>query len=274
MKSVLPDNVSVNNRPLVSIIVPTYREADNLCPLVTRLAKVMASADRSYEIIIVDDDSRDGSEEIIATLVNQDYPVRIITRIGQKGLSSAVLCGFYEARGEILVCMDADLSHPPEAIPRLIECLNDPQVDFVIGSRYVTGGSTDENWGVFRRLNSKIAILLARPFTNIKDPMSGFFAIPRRVFRQAAPLNPIGYKIGLELIIKCSCKHICEVPIHFSGRRLGQSKLNTREQINYIIHLLRLTIFKLVYNSRDKRSGVTDGHSKIDSGSRRRDGSG
>ncbi|MHC4442540.1 MAG: polyprenol monophosphomannose synthase [Planctomycetota bacterium] len=246
MNTDLPHNLKVNNRkPMASIVVPTFREADNLSPLVTSVSHVMASVDTQYEIIVVDDDSQDGSEQIVDNLLKQGHPVRIITRIGQKGLSSAVLCGFQQARGEILICMDADLSHPPQTIPQLIECLNDPQVDLVIGSRYVTGGSTDEKWGILRRLNSRIAMLLARPFTHVKDPMSGFFAIPRRVFQNAAPLNPIGYKIGLELIIKCPCKHIHEIPIHFSKRKLGQSKLNLKEQIKYIIHLLRLTIFKL-----------------------------
>lgn len=202
------------------------------------------------EVIIVDDNSKDGTDKVVQQFATEGYPVRLITRVGERGLSSAVIRGFNESKGEFLVCMDADLSHPPEAIPRLLECFRDARVNFAIGSRYVPGGSTDENWGLFRWLNSKVATILARPFTSIKDPMSGFFAIPRRVFERAAKLNPIGYKISLELTVKCACKKICEVPIHFTDRKLGQSKLSLREQINYLIHLKRLADFKYVEFSR------------------------
>jgi len=126
----------------------------------------------------------------------------------------------------------------------MIKCFEKNNVDFALGSRYVSGASTEETWGVYRWLNSKIAVLLARPFTSIKDPMSGFFAIPRDVFERAESLNPIGYKIGLELIVKCSCKNISEIPIHFANRKYGQSKLNLTEQFNYMRHLKRLADFK------------------------------
>jgi dolichol-phosphate mannosyltransferase len=197
-----------------------------------------------YEIIVVDDDSRDGSDVVIAKLAGEGYPVRIITRVNERGLSSAVICGFQKARGHFLVCMDADLSHPPETIPHLLECLETSDNDFVIGSRYVSGGSTEETWGVFRWLNSKVATLLARPFTSVKDPMSGFFALPRSVFERAEKLSPVGYKIGLELIVKCSCKGICEIPIHFADRKYGESKLTFKEQLNYLRHIKRLADFK------------------------------
>jgi dolichol-phosphate mannosyltransferase len=140
--------------------------------------------------------------------------------------------------------MDADLSHPPGKIPELVAALHEPDVDFVIGSRYVPGASTDETWGWFRWLNSKVATLLARPFTTSSDPMAGFFALRRTTFDAAAPLDPIGYKIGLELIVKCGCEHVREVPIHFADRKLGESKLTFREQINYLRHLRRLANHK------------------------------
>jgi dolichol-phosphate mannosyltransferase len=229
---------------LVSIIVPTYKEAPNLRPLAKGIREVMRSKPYQYEIIVVDDDSKDGTDKIIDELVSEGNPVRLITRQGQRDLSTAVIEGFRQAHGEILVCMDADLSHPPEAIPRLIEQLYQSEVDFVIGSRYVEGGTTDENWGPLRWLNSKLATLLARPFTLIKDPMSGFFAIRRSVFKSAGSLNPIGYKIGLELIVKCGCKEIREIPIHFAMRKFGQSKLNFGEQLNYLRHIYRLLNYK------------------------------
>jgi dolichol-phosphate mannosyltransferase len=228
----------------VSVIVPTYKEVENLRPLIERLAEVMSALGRRWEVIVVDDDSRDGSDRVIAALAAEGVPVRLITRIGERGLSSAVIAGFRQADGDVLVCMDADLSHPPEAIPKMLEHLAAGEADFVIGSRYVPGASTDESWGMFRWLNSKVATILARPFTKAADPMAGFFAFPWAAFQRAVDLNPIGYKIALELIVKCGCRNIREVPIHFANRRFGTSKLNLKEQLNYIKHLKRLADFK------------------------------
>jgi len=228
----------------VSIIVPTYKEAPNLPVLIEGIHSVMGSTGRTYEVVIVDDDSRDGSEKIIADLSAGGYPVRMILRTNERGLSSAVVRGFLEARWDILICMDADLSHPPEALPRMIREIETPGVDFVVGSRYIPGAGTDEQWGFFRWLNSKVATLLARPLTKIKDPMSGFFALTRSTFDRRDALNPIGYKIGLELLVKCRCKNVREIPIHFSNRRFGKSKLNLQEQMNYLKHLKRLADYK------------------------------
>jgi dolichol-phosphate mannosyltransferase len=116
---------------------------------------------------------------------------------------------------------------------------------FVIGSRYVNGGSTDDKWTIYRRINSKIATLFAKPFTTAKDPMSGFFAIPDRVYKRGNSFNPIGYKIALELIVRCKCEKIVEVPIHFSDRKFGESKLTLKEQLNYLVHIKRLMGYKL-----------------------------
>jgi dolichol-phosphate mannosyltransferase len=229
----------------LSIIVPTFQEADNLRPLITCIAAVMDPCGMPYEVIVVDDDSQDGSTDVISRLAEKGHPVRMITRKGTRGLSTAVIHGFREAKGDILACMDADLSHPPEALLRLIKVFEDPEVEFAIGSRYVSGASTAESWGLFRWVNSKLATLLSRPFTQAKDPMAGFFMLPRSVLERPQGLNPIGYKIALELIVRCSCHNIVEVPIHFANRKYGQSKLNIREQWNYIRHLKRLADFKL-----------------------------
>jgi dolichol-phosphate mannosyltransferase len=238
------DQAGTNQGTRFSIVVPAYKEAENLTPLVTSITEAMAPLGRPYEVIVVDDNSQDGSEAVIAALAGRGHPVRLITRADQRGLSSAVIRGFREAKGEVLICMDADLSHPPQALPKLIERLGDGETEFVMGSRYVPGGSTEEGWGLLRWLNSKVATLLARPFTSVADPMAGFFALPRSVFQRAAALNPIGYKIGLELIVKCGCKNIHEVPIRFANRKFGRSKLGLREQLNYIKHLKRLADYK------------------------------
>ena len=229
----------------ISIIVPTYREAQNVDILTRRIHKTMTEYNMSYEIIFVDDDSKDDIEKIISNLSSEGLNVRLIQRKNERGLSSAVLRGFSEAEGGILVCMDADLSHPPETIHVMIDKIVKDNAEFVIGSRYVNGGSTDDKWTIYRRINSRIATLFAKPFTTAKDPMSGFFAIPDRVYKRGSSFNPIGYKIALELIVRCKCEKIVEVPIHFSDRKFGESKLTLKEQLNYLVHIKRLMGYKL-----------------------------
>lgn len=196
------------------------------------------------EIIVVDDNSPDETSTICGKLADS-FPVQLITRQHERGLSTAVIAGMDAATGEILLVMDADLSHPPEAIPALYDALQNQQADFVIGSRYINGGSTEEKWGWFRKLNSRIATWLACPFTKAKDPMAGFFALPRQNFLKVREiLNPVGYKIGLELLVKCRCRNVVEVPIHFADRTLGTSKLSFKEQLSYLRHLRRLFEFE------------------------------
>ena len=115
---------------------------------------------------------------------------------------------------------------------------SDAGADFSLGSRYVPGGSTEDGWGVLRWVNSKIATVMARPFTSVRDPMSGFFCIKRSTWKAGSPLDPIGYKIGLELIVKCRCRNVVEVPIHFSTRCEGESKLTLRVQWEYLLHII------------------------------------
>lgn len=223
----------------VSIIVPTYCEAANLHVLVPRIHRVLENSGLAGEIVIVDDNSPDETRDLCTTLAAQ-YPVRLEVRMNERGLSTAVIHGMRVANGEVLVCMDADLSHPPESIPELVTAVRDGGADFVIGSRYVPGASTDEDWGLLRWLNSRVATLLARPLTKARDPMAGFFALKRETFHAAEDLDPVGYKIGLELLVKCRCRNIREIPIHFRDRLYGTSKLSLREQINYLRHLKRL----------------------------------
>lgn len=230
--------------PTVSIIVPTYKEAGNITYLVGRIENIIQQYKFKTELIIVDDDSRDGIQRIVAEL-NKSW-INLIVRKKQKDLSRAVLEGINCAKGQICVIMDADLSHPPEAIPQMVKRLKEG-CDFVIGSRYVKGGSTDIKRGLFRFLNSYFATLLARPFTKAKDPMSGFFCFWRRQIQKANQLDPVGYKIGLELLVKCRCKRICELPIHFTKRKFGKSKLNLNIQLQYLKHIYKLLVYKYKY---------------------------
>lgn len=225
----------------ISIIIPTYREAENIPLIIARIDALRRSQNLSLELILVDDNSNDGSVEAVAA-TGHDW-VRIVVRTTDRGLSPAVLEGFRQARHPVLVCMDCDLSHPPERIPQMVLALGSGQ-QFVLGSRYVAGGSTDDDWGVFRWINSRIATILARPLTSVKDPMSGFFALRRSDFLKAEELNPVGYKIALELIVKCRFTNVAEVPIAFADRIHGQSKLSLREQLKYLKHLRRLYLFR------------------------------
>jgi dolichol-phosphate mannosyltransferase len=225
----------------VTVVVPTYKEVENLPHLLARLAKVREEHGLDLDVLIMDDDSKDGSAELVAA--RPEPWVKIVVRTTNRGLSPSVLDGMNRAQGDVLVCMDADLSHPPEAIPQMLRKLEEG-ADFVIGSRYVKGGSTSDDWGFLRWLNSRVATLLARPLTSARDPMAGFFAFRRSTFAQGRDFNPVGYKIGLELIVKCGCERVVEVPIHFEDRQLGKSKLTFRQQLLYIKHLRRLYTFK------------------------------
>lgn len=182
-------SVSASGQLECSIIVPAFRENGNLRPLVIRLFDALsASPIGPTEVVVVDDNSRDGSEETVAALAAEGYAVRIIVRTAERGLSSAVVRGFREARGQKLLCMDADLQHPPEAVPQLLAALSDSR-PFVLGTRYGPGVEMDKDWPLHRRIISSGARMLALPLTTASDPMSGFFGITKqKVWITISPL--------------------------------------------------------------------------------------
>ena len=229
--------------PDVSIIVPTINESENLPELLRRITAALAGVD--FEVIIVDDNSKDATPAVCAELA-KTYPLTLMVRTNPtNGLSGAVLHGMKAARGEYLCVMDADLQHPPEKLPELLAMLRTGEADFVLGSRYMPGGSTEAEWGVFRKMNSQFATFLARPFAGkTTDPMAGFFALKRETYQSAQNLTPLGYKIALELMCKCRAKNVREIPIHFSMRAKGESKLSLKQQFRYLEHLSRLYDFK------------------------------
>lgn len=227
----------------VTIVVPTYKEAESLPLLLERLGELRKQWLPELETIVVDDNSQDGTVELFDAL---DLPwAQLIVRTTDRGLSQSVLAGMKEARGDVLVVMDADLSHPPEVIPQMLAAIADG-ADFVLGSRYVLGGTTDHGWGALRWVNSQIATIMARPLTKVTDPMSGFFALPKSVLQRAENPSPLGYKIGLELLVRCKCTDVRELPIHFSNRTHGESKLTVKQQLLYLRHIGRLYRFKLL----------------------------
>jgi dolichol-phosphate mannosyltransferase len=222
----------------ISIIIPTYNESKNITPLVERIAGALAG--RDYEVVFVDDDSRDGTAELINELAAK-YPVRVMVRKDERGLASAVVHGIDHTGGDTVVVMDADLQHPPEVIPALLDKVSNG-FDVAIASRYVEGGGYKE-WGLIRKIISAGAIMLAHLFLPttrpVKDPMSGFFSFKRAVVADAR-LKPSGYKILLEVLMEGKFRGIAEVPFNFNLRHGGESKLNARQQIEYLKHLSSL----------------------------------
>jgi dolichol-phosphate mannosyltransferase len=228
----------------VSIIIPTYCEAANLRSLVAQVHEALSSSNIDAEILIVDDNSPDGTPSVCEEL-SRKYPVALHVRHNERGLATAVLAGMKIAKGDVFVVMDADLQHPPQAIPDLIAMLRDPSIDAVIGSRFTTGGQIDGAWSAFRRILSKASALLARPLVCAKDPCAGFFAIRRSTFDKACNLKPVGYRVGLELMVKGGCRKVKEVPIHFATRAQGASKLTFQVMALYLRHLARLYWYRL-----------------------------
>jgi dolichol-phosphate mannosyltransferase len=222
----------------ISIIIPTYKEKENIGCLVERIHNNLAKYD--YEIVIIDDNSSDGSEELVADLVRR-YPVKIIVRKNKRGLSSAVVDGIASTDSENVIVMDADLQHPPEVLPDIVKALENH--DFVMASRYIKGGSPGE-WKLSRKIVSKGATLLALPLApKVKDPMSGFFGFKRSVVNIAS-LSPTGWKIGLEILVRSKFKAVTEVPYTFVPRAHGESKLSRRIMTEYLKQLLYLYSFK------------------------------
>lgn len=154
---------------MISIIIPTYNEKGNIKKLILKINDIFKE---DFEIIVVDDNSPDGTGKIVDKL--KKYNAKCIHRKSKLGLSSAVIEGFKAAKGDIIGVMDADFSHPPEKIPELIKPLKDNNAELTIGSRYIQGGKI-KNWTAVRKIISKGAILLSLPLTRIKDPVSGFF---------------------------------------------------------------------------------------------------
>ncbi|EKM53252.1 glycosyltransferase family 2 protein [Phanerochaete carnosa HHB-10118-sp] len=233
-----------------SVIVPAYRENGNIRPLITRIFAALRRVDspvpaEQTEVIIVDDNSRDGSAETVQQLQQEGYNVRIIVRTTERGLSSAVVRGFQEAQGDNMLCMDADLQHPPEYVPSMLAAMS-PSHTFVLGTRYGKGVEMDKDWPVHRRIISAGARVLALPLTTASDPMSGFFGIRKEAFLKARNLNAGGFKIALDLLIKSQIPPhaIAEVPFSFGVRAEGESKLTGKVMIKYLEQLAELYWYK------------------------------
>ena len=207
---------------MISIVIPTLNEAENIPPLLDRLLRCEPRAD---EIIFVDDGSTDGTCDRIHAWAGSPT-VRLIEREAPSfGLSGAVIAGAHAAAGDWLVVMDADLSHPPEKIGDLLRPLLEGQADMVIGSRYITGGSTP-GWPFWRKILSRLAAGLAYPITGVHDSMSGFFTMPRKLLLELTPAAT-GFKIAFEALAQGGRNlRVVEIPIAFRDRARGISKMS------------------------------------------------
>jgi len=245
--------------PKLSIVIPTYNERENLPILLERLEKALYNID--FEAIIVDDDSPDKTWELAEELARNKYPwLRVIRRIGEHGLASAVIRGFLEARGEYVVVMDADLQHPPEMLPQLLKIALEEEADVVIASRYVQGGGV-EGWSRLRLFISKTATLLAYLLLpearRTTDPMSGFFLVKRELLNSCiSELKPRGYKILLEILVKCKPAKVVDMPYVFRRRFAGKSKLGFSTTLDYILHVLELNQYRVLKNAAVGLSGL------------------
>ncbi len=229
---------------MFTVIVPTYNEKKNIRPLVERVMKAFRAIPEPAELLFIDDDSPDGTAEEIRTVSREvsegeksefERTVRVIVRESERGLSGAVQRGFEEASGDIIAVMDADLSHPPEVLPELVETVRSGAADVAVGSRRVKGGGI-QNWPLNRRIISWVSGMMARPLVPVRDTTSGFFALKRECI-ETVQLRPIGYKIGLEVLARGRYQTVKEVPFVFTDRQYGESKLGGKVMLAYLVQL-------------------------------------
>lgn len=231
-----------------TLVIPTYNEAANIEILCGLLVEVLSRNNIDFEVIVVDDNSPDQTWKIVKRIAEKDKRISLIRRVHNRGLATAVIAGWKNAQGDILGVMDGDLQQPPEAIPSLLNKLNeDAQVDIVIASRNIEG-AMDLRRSTWKRLVSWLGILMSTFFfpkilVQVSDPMSGFFILRKEVIKNK-DLTPWGYKILLEILTKGSYKKVVEVPYVFVERKKGGSKAGIRQYLISFFYLLKLSIQK------------------------------
>jgi dolichol-phosphate mannosyltransferase len=225
----------------LALVIPTLREAENLPGLLDHVRSVLNPLGIAYEILVVDDDSRDGTEEIVSAIAKADPRVRLLVRKGERGLSGAVLHGWRRTDAAILGVMDADLQHPPELLPELLSAILAGN-DLAIGSRYTAGGQLGA-WNPVRKLLSSAAVWatwpIQRPGVRAKDPMTGFFLVRRECIDGIA-FQPTGFKLLLEILVRGRIRSLKELPLNFGLRSQGVSKANFKVGWDYAKLLARL----------------------------------
>ena len=225
----------------LALVIPTLREAGNLPALLRRVREALDLLGQSYEILVVDDDSRDGTVDIITAIAREDARVRLLVRKGQTGLSGAVLHGWRHTDAAILGAMDADLQHPPELLPELVAAISSG-CDLAIGSRYASGGALGR-WNPARRLLSSAAVWMTAPIQKpdlrASDPMSGYFFV-RRECLEGIAFRQQGFKLLLEILVRARIRSLKEIPFRFGRRSRGASKANLKVACDFGRLLARL----------------------------------
>lgn len=223
---------------MISIVIPTYNEKENVELLISRIESEMLRSGENFEIVFVDDNSPDGTWKIVEGISKKKKFVKLVKRSGKLGLTSAVLDGVKKASGNKIIVMDADLSHPPEKLSAMSKELK--KFDLVVGSRNMVGGGS-KDWPIHRKIISVGATSLAKIILEIKcsDPMSGFFGIKKRII-QKTKFKTKGYKILLNILVENRNIMITELPYMFEDRYAGKTKLGNQEIIGYIMDLYRL----------------------------------
>ncbi len=224
----------------LSIVVPTYNERDRLADLVEAVFAAYAAAEVDGELVIVDDNSPDGTGRLADDLARR-HRIVVLHRAGKLGLGTAVIEGFAAATAPVVGVIDADLSHPPALLPKMLAVMRATGADVVVGSRYIPGGGT-RNWERSRLLMSRLACVMARGLTPIRDATSGYFLI-RRELAQGVRISAGGFKICLELLVRSRPESVVEVPYVFVGRTAGESKMNVKEATGYLRQLRALRRF-------------------------------
>jgi dolichol-phosphate mannosyltransferase len=230
----------------LALVIPTLCEAENIGGLLGHVRSVLNPLEIPYEILVVDDDSPDGTAAVVSRIAQDDPRVRLLVRKGERGLSGAILYGWQSTDATVLGVMDADLQHPPELLPELISAIKDGR-DLVIGSRYTAGGDLG-HWNPMRKLLSAAAVWvtwpLQRSHLRAMDPMSGFFLVRRRCLPQGA-FQKSGFKLLLEILVRGRIQSVREVPFAFGLRYRGASKANFKVAWDYGMLLVRLYAGKI-----------------------------
>jgi dolichol-phosphate mannosyltransferase len=229
--------------PQLSVVVPTFNERDNVTTLFRRLETALAGT--AFEVIFVDDNSPDGTWEVVRALAREDSRVRCIRRIGRRGLSGACIEGILASSAPSAAVIDADLQHDETQLPKMLKLLQDGEADLVVGSRYIEGGSAD-SFNRQRAGASALATEVAKRVLRVKiaDPMSGFFMIRRDRFEQLAPqLSTQGFKILLDIVATAHGNlRVKEIPFTFGSRLHGESKLDSMVALDFLgLVLAKLT---------------------------------
>ncbi len=247
LQQVIALDRSLDQAPIaLTIVIPTFNEVGNVEILLERIGLALAGTE--WEAIFVDDGSKDGTPELVTRLAQADRRVRLIRRIGRRGLSSAVVEGALASTAPVIAVIDADLQHDEKILPDLYRAIAGGK-ELAIGTRYAANGSTGE-WDAGRLKISRFATALAAPImkTPLSDPMSGFFAVRRDVLLEAAPnLSSVGYKILLDLVASAPRRlSLAEVGYTFSARQHGESKLDQTVALEYLELLLDKTAGRFV----------------------------